>query len=334
MTLNDILAMAGGYGKKIRALDDLNNNGPLMAATDYLTARHLIGEQDDEGRLNNSISRYERVSSPEYGQKLYDQELSNRKAELELKKLRTPQGRWSEELGGWVYDPDEKNPNGRFVQAQGVQQKTKAPFTVPSGYEYDPSINGLRAIKGGPADPEAVEAKKPPTEDNNKSYGFALRMLNSDNLLRANSKYSPFGVNTLRTYESLPSPGFGIGNAALRGMLSEETLKADQAQRDFINAILRRESGAVISDQEFDNANKQYFNQPNDPESVKRQKALNRKLAIEGLRASAGNLGKKLPAYEEMAALPPANAKGWPLLVDANGNQAYVGPNGEIEEVQ
>jgi hypothetical protein len=34
------------------------------------------------------------------------------------------------------------------------------------------------------------------------------------------------------------------------------------------------------------------------------------------------------------AQLPPKNAKGWVLHVDAQGNKAYVGPNNEIEEVQ
>lgn len=32
--------------------------------------------------------------------------------------------------------------------------------------------------------------------------------------------------------------------------------------------------------------------------------------------------------------LPPTNAQGWQLMKDANGNQAYVGPNGQFEEVQ
>lgn len=260
--------------------------------------------------------------------------LDQQKFELDRKKATSPQGKWNEEVGGWVYEPDEKNPNGRIVKAQGVQPKQSAPFAIPSGYQLSPDGKSLIAVRGGPADPEALEQKKPPTDEQAKAYGYAMRMLNSDNLLRGNKNYSPFGVNTLRTYESLPSPGFGVGNAALRAFLSEDTLKADQAQRDFINAILRRESGAVISDSEFDNANKQYFDQVNDPDSVKRQKALNRKLAIEGLRTASGKLSEKLPTYEEMASLPPANNKGWPLHVDANGNKAYVGPNGEIEEVR
>ena len=32
--------------------------------------------------------------------------------------------------------------------------------------------------------------------------------------------------------------------------------------------------------------------------------------------------------------LPAANAEGWSLMTDKNGNRAYVGPNGEIQEVQ
>jgi len=32
--------------------------------------------------------------------------------------------------------------------------------------------------------------------------------------------------------------------------------------------------------------------------------------------------------------LPPTNAQGWQLMTDAQGNKAYVGPNGEVEEVQ
>lgn len=34
------------------------------------------------------------------------------------------------------------------------------------------------------------------------------------------------------------------------------------------------------------------------------------------------------------SAVPPTNKQGWALMEDANGNKAYVSPNGEIEEVQ
>lgn len=42
----------------------------------------------------------------------------------------------------------------------------------------------------------------------------------------------------------------------------------------------------------------------------------------------------KLGISGEPKSLPKTNDKGWPLMTDAAKNQAYVGPNGEIEEVQ
>jgi len=36
----------------------------------------------------------------------------------------------------------------------------------------------------------------------------------------------------------------------------------EQAKKNFVNAVLRLESGAVISPSEFTNADKQYFPQP------------------------------------------------------------------------
>lgn len=74
-----------------------------------------------------------------------------------------------------------------------------------------------------------------------------------------------------------------VGNS----LVSKEYQMADQAKRDFINAVLRRESGAAIAQSEFDNANKQYFPQPGDAEEVLRQKARNRQIAIEGIANAA-----------------------------------------------
>ena len=69
-------------------------------------------------------------------------------------------------------------------------------------------------------------------------------------------------------------------------MLSDNNKKAEQAQRDFVNAVLRRESGAVIAESEFANAQKQYFPQPGDSAAVEKlQKARNRQIAIQGLLA-------------------------------------------------
>ena len=50
--------------------------------------------------------------------------------------------------------------------------------------------------------------------------------------------------------------------------LTSDRQKLEQAQRDFANAILRKESGAAISQSEFANTRQQYFPQPGDSEEV------------------------------------------------------------------
>lgn len=62
----------------------------------------------------------------------------------------------------------------------------------------------------------------------------------------------------------------------------------EQAQRNFLNAVLRRESGAVISPTEFTEGKKQYFAQPGDTPETVAQKAQTRGLVIEEFKKSAG----------------------------------------------
>jgi hypothetical protein len=92
-----------------------------------------------------------------------------------------------------------------------------------------------------------------------------------------------------KAYSSIPV----IGNYAV----SNKFQLLDQARRDFINATLRRESGAVIQPVEFDNANKQYFPQPGDSAAVLAQKKANRQTAIDGIsRAGGVSYSKENPA--------------------------------------
>lgn len=72
-------------------------------------------------------------------------------------------------------------------------------------------------------------------------------------------------------------------------MVSEGFQKFDQARRNWINAQLRRESGAAISEGEFANANRQYFAVPGDSPAVIAQKQRNRKTAEAAMARSAAS---------------------------------------------
>lgn len=64
----------------------------------------------------------------------------------------------------------------------------------------------------------------------------------------------------------------------------------EQAKRNFINAVLRKESGAAISPSEHKEANRQYFPSIGDKPEVLEQKKINRQTAIDGLNKMAGQL--------------------------------------------
>lgn len=70
--------------------------------------------------------------------------------------------------------------------------------------------------------------------------------------------------------------------------------KQSQAERNFVNAVLRRESGAAISKSEFDSAEQQYFPRSGDSDEVLQQKRQNRETVMQGLLSEAGSAVPKI----------------------------------------
>lgn len=148
--------------------------------------------------------------------------------------------------GQWVYKPTAENPQGRTVKVGGFN------------------------------------SNKPPTEFQGKSAGFGARALEADKIISGlDGKYSPAALNAKTGLGDVWVVGGALESGA-NAVLSDAAQKAEQAQRDFVNALLRQESGAAIGKDEFTNAKKQYFPQPFDSAAVKEQKAANRRLAIKG----------------------------------------------------
>jgi hypothetical protein len=138
-----------------------------------------------------------------------------------------------------------------------------------------------------------TKKEKPPekiSEGQRKAAVFARRAKMASDILES------------MPYESLTSRSVNIqkGNFFPSELMSKDAKKIDQAERNFVNAILREESGAAISESEFANARQQYFPQPGDSQEVLNQKAENRKVAVEGFRLRAGR------AYDELLEQTPA----------------------------
>tara|TARA_R110002167_G_scaffold101007_1_gene263475 strand:+ start:13 stop:999 length:987 start_codon:yes stop_codon:yes gene_type:complete len=117
------------------------------------------------------------------------------------------------------------------------------------------------------------------TESQGKATGFYDRANKANALLNGlEQQGTEIGA---RLIGNIP---FGAGNFAQ----SSEYQQFEQAKRDFINAILRQESGAAIGKDEFVNAEKQYFPQVGDKPEVIEQKRRNRETSANALRITAG----------------------------------------------
>jgi hypothetical protein len=218
-----------------------------------------------------------------------------------------------------------------------IVQTDQGPMQVPTkgGGAAQPIID---AQTGKPVQaPEKPE--KAPTEGQSNAGLYGARAAESDKILRdLEGKYSVPGLSTAQGAANIPLVG-GVAGTAANYALKPTQQMADQAQRNFINAMLRRESGASISPTEFENARKQYFPQPGDSPEVLAQKSANRKTSIEGLRNAAGPAAKQIPTYAASSgSSSSASGKATALAgevvhEDAKGNRA-VQRNGQWVEVQ
>lgn len=117
---------------------------------------------------------------------------------------------------------------------------------------------------------------KPLTDSQAKAYAFGTRMSAANDII---GQLEQKGTKTT-------TPGMGgngITGRIITALAPSEQQQLEQAKRDWINANLRRESGAVIGQSEFDSADRQYFAQPGDSAAVISQKAANRKRAESGV---------------------------------------------------
>ncbi len=117
------------------------------------------------------------------------------------------------------------------------------------------------------------------TEFKTKSYNYWTRMDEADRILRnMEEKYKDSWTLTEYLAPRWIAPNF---------LKTSDRQQFEQAQRNFINAVLRQESWAVISDEEFDNAKKQYFPSAWDTEDTINQKRKNRETSIFNMLKSA-----------------------------------------------
>lgn len=133
----------------------------------------------------------------------------------------------------------------------------------------------------------------------------------------------------------------GMGGAA-NWTQSGEQQQVEQAQRDFINAVLRRESGAAIADSEFSNARQQYFPQVGDSPEVIAQKRKNREIATSGVLAEVPESETRVnqvmaradantpPARQSASAGQPQRVESQQAFAALPSGARFVAPDGSV----
>lgn len=175
------------------------------------------------------------------------------------------------DAGGYVYPPSPENPQGKFVPVSGF----------------------------------AAGGNKPLTEFQGKAALFGSRAAAASDLIDKVGPAEAGSAKTLQYWQDIPLAG-----RAANVMASPQAQSLAQAQRDFVNAVMRLESGATISPSEFANASQQYFPQPGDSPQVIAQKKNNREMAIEGLSKLAGPSGGEFVRTQRAAAQQPGGVSG------------------------
>lgn len=167
---------------------------------------------------------------------------------------------------------------------RGVTMRGQNMADARAGQSYDPERGLVVDLRGGTATPVMAGGApigpkdKGLNDSQSKALLFSNRMEEADKII---ADLSMAGTNA-----SIPGMmNNGNANSIINTFAPADQQQLAQAKRNFLNAVLRRESGAVIGPSEFANGDRQYFPQIGDSKAVIEQKAANRKAAIDGIKA-------------------------------------------------
>jgi len=171
------------------------------------------------------------------------------------------------------------------------------------------------------------------TEVQSKATSYGMRMIESNNILSDLAKQGVIKPSSARWLADIPVIG-GTTGAIANYLSTDEQGQLLQAKRNFITAVLRKESGAVISDDEFKIEDEKYFPQKGDGPKNIEQKAKARELAIRTMKIEAGPGSKELDAYSKEVSNGKNNK---PVTIKSDADYAalesgteFIDPKGNV----
>ena len=238
-----------------------------------------------------------------YDQAIADLGAANRNAEARLK-FDQNKFAWEKANPGFELKEAEDGSivgvNKRTLQAFPVTVGGAAPAAAPMGGAGMPGAR-MPATEVAPVTGTPLRGKGTSmTESQSNATAYGMRMKEANAILDTMAKQGALrGANI----EAVPLVGESLGKVlpSVLGGTSAAQQQVNQAKSNFITAVLRKESGAVISDSEFDREDKKYFPQVNDSPAVIKQKENARKLAIKAIEVQAGPGAKSIQQLQPSA---------------------------------
>jgi len=192
----------------------------------------------------------------------------------------------------------QRIPKTQMPTAGQVVERDDGTFLI------DTRTGQARPVMGQGGEP-LMGGGKPLTETQGNAVSFGARAVEANRIATDLEKQGVTNTGVIRTVA-----GGVLGGAPIVGDKLEQSVRStfnvlptylggpnpqqqqnDQARRDFVSAVLRKESGAAISASEYANEEKKYFPQLGDSDQVIKQKQNSRIKAIEGLKSQAGPSG-------------------------------------------
>lgn len=273
-------------------------------------------QMEDEERQRNAMQVYQQTGN------LNALAAADPKIALQMNQMQARERMNSERLNALA------NRQGRLGGSSGARGSVKPIWDAKRGqFIIPPSPENPTGGVISPAGVAAVEKEdKPLTEAQGNATGFGLRASKAADLIDDLEATGTFGrqanvVSGTRTaLDRIPVIGTAAANlvgGAGNMLVTAPQQRYEQARGDFIRAVLRKESGATITGEETDAATRQYFPVMGDSDDVIKQKALNRRTALESLKIQAGPGAKNIPAAKqrgEVAAPSGVDPKIWAVM--------------------
>lgn len=164
-----------------------------------------------------------------------------------------------------------------------------------------------------------LERRSSPTQGRpnafeNRAFGFYMRANDAVEALEQKDPADPNAKSVEEVIAGMGLAGQTRLSYAPNFMQSDEGQLYNQAQRQFTEARLRKDSGAAIPEHEFENDKKTYFARPGDNKETLARKKNARRNILNALKAEAGRAYKQ-SLGEDAASAPPATGGGGGLSV-------------------